>query len=91
MFKTTLITALAAVALPLGGLAYASETENALVGTEAGTTPEAIEATLTDKGFEVRKIESEDGMLEAYAMKDGERFEIYVDRASGKVVKVEED
>ena len=88
--KTSLIAALAALALPLG-LAQASETEDALVGTDAGKTPEEITASLTEQGFEVRKIETEDGTLEAYARKDGERYEIYVDRATGKVTKVEED
>ena len=88
--KTSLIAAVAALALPLGR-AVASETEDALVGTDAGPTPEAIEATLAAKGFEVRKVEAEDGELEAYAVKDGERYEIYVDPATGKIVKVEDD
>lgn len=88
--KTSLTAALAALALPLG-LAYASEAEDALVGTDAGTTPEEIEATLTEQGFEVRKVETEDGELEAYATKDGERYEIYVDPETGKIAKVEED
>ena len=39
----------------------------------------AIEKKLTDMGYEVRKIEMEDGMYEAYALKDGNRYEIYID------------
>jgi hypothetical protein len=33
---------------------------------------------LTEQGYEVRRIKTEDGMYEAYAMKDGQRLEIYV-------------
>lgn len=39
-----------------------------------------ITAQLTADGYEVRKVDMEDGMYEAYAMKDGKRYEIYFDK-----------
>ncbi len=36
---------------------------------------------LTAEGYEVGKIKTEDGMYEAYARKDGQRIEIYMDAA----------
>jgi hypothetical protein len=49
-----------------------------------------ITALLTDQGYEVRSIQMEDGQYEAYAMRDGARFEIYLDD-SLTIVRVEED
>ena len=76
----------AALALPFS-LAAAAE----IVGTQAGTTADEIRTTLAAEGYEVRKVEQEDGMLEAYALKDGKRLEIYVDPATGAVTKVKQD
>ena len=45
-----------------------------------------ITATLTEQGYEVRKIDSEDGLIEVYALKDGQRFELYLD-ADLKIVR----
>jgi len=78
-------TALAAsLALPLGFAAASSE----LQGATLGKTTEDITASLTAQGYEVRKVKPEHGMLEAYAMKDGKRYELYVDPATGNVAKV---
>ncbi|MEC3861120.1 PepSY domain-containing protein [Mesobacterium sp. TK19101] len=38
-----------------------------------------IRTTLTTQGYEVRKIDMEDGMIEVYALKDGARIELYLD------------
>jgi hypothetical protein len=45
---------------------------------------------LTEQGYEVAKIKLEDGKYEAYARKDGERYEIYLD-AGFKIMKIERD
>ena len=34
---------------------------------------------LTAEGYEVRRVDSEDGMIEVYALKDGARLELYLD------------
>ncbi len=60
-------------------------------GSYAGKTKAEIAETLERQGYTVRKVETEDGYLEAYALLDGVRLEIYVDPATGKVVKIEED
>lgn len=77
----------AAVALPLSVAAAAPD----LDGASVGTTAEQIAASLVAKGYEVKKVKPEDGMLEAYALKDGKRYEVYVDTETGKVAKVKEE
>ena len=42
-------------------------------------TDAQIRAILTEQGYEVRSIQTEDGLFEAYALKDGQRYEIYLD------------
>lgn len=80
-------TAIAAlVAVPLG-LAAASE----MVGTQAGKSADEIKASLAAQGYEVRKVQEDDGKLEAYAVKDGKLYEIYVDPATGAVTKIKEE
>lgn len=37
-----------------------------------------ITEKLTGEGYEVRKIDMEDGEIEVYALKDGQRLEIYL-------------
>ena len=66
-----------ALAICAGTLAVASE--DGEYGMLTAEKRAAIEAKLTGMGYEVRKIETEDGMYEAYALKDGERYEIYLD------------
>lgn len=74
-----------ALAIAAGTIAHASD--NMMLDTAKA---EAIKTQLTEQGYEVRKVEVEDGMYEAYAMKDGERYEIYLD-ADLNVVKSERD
>lgn len=38
-----------------------------------------IRTHLTEQGYEVRKIKSEDGLYEAYVIKDGKMLELYLD------------
>jgi hypothetical protein len=75
-----------ALAISAGSLAYATESSMAL----DTATSDQIKSMLTADGYDVRKVEVEDGMYEAYAMKDGNRYEIYIDREL-KVVKTELD
>ena len=61
------------LALALGQMALASD------GAKLDDAKVAeIKATLTEQGYDVRRVKTEDGMYEAYAMKDGERVEIYL-------------
>lgn len=77
----------AALALPLSFAAATSELDGAAVGK----TAEEITNSLVAQGYDVKKIKPEDGMLEAYALKDGKRYEVYVDAATGIVAKVKEE
>lgn len=64
--------ALAAALLPAVG-AFATEVNL----TDA--VVEQIKAKLTGEGYQVGKVKIEDGLYEAYAKKDGERFEVFLD------------
>ncbi|OYX43234.1 MAG: hypothetical protein B7Z02_09500 [Rhodobacterales bacterium 32-67-9] len=50
---------------------------------------EKVTADLTAEGYEVRKIDREDGMIEVYAVKDGKMYEIYLD-GELKIVRTKE-
>ena len=63
-----------ALAIFAGGLAAASDD-----AMPDAATRDAIESKLAGQGYDVRRIEAEDGMYEAYALKDGERYEIHLD------------
>ncbi|MCU9846434.1 PepSY domain-containing protein [Defluviimonas sp. WL0024] len=52
-------------------------------------TQAKITADLKAQGYEVRKIDSEDGMIEVYAVKDGKTYELYLD-ANLKIVRSKE-
>lgn len=61
-----------ALALPASG-AFASGM------SVPAETIKKIRTTLTEQGYEVRKVKMEDGYYEAYAIKDGMKQEIYLD------------
>lgn len=42
-------------------------------------TKDKLTTQLVAEGYEVRKIEMEDGKIEAYALKDGKKYELYFD------------
>lgn len=86
--KTKMIALCALLAI--GTPALANENADILEGY-IGKTKEEISATLKDKGYEVRKVEPEDGYLEAYALKDGKKYEIYIDPKSGNFAKSKVD
>ncbi len=60
-------------------------------GPKSGWMPkETIAHSLKAQGYKVRKVEVEDGCYEVYAMKDGRKYEIYVNPTTGTVVKTKE-
>ncbi len=59
------------------------------VDAQLGTTMDEVKASLVDMGYEVRKLEMEDGKIEAYAVMDGKMNEIYVDAETGQVTKLD--
>lgn len=67
------IFAIAALALGLPAAALASG------GGIDEATQQKVRDQLGQQGYEVRKIDREDGLIEVYALKDGQRFEIYLD------------
>jgi hypothetical protein len=60
-------------------------------GSYAGKSKDEITNSLEQQGYKVRKVESEEGNLEAYAILEGKRYEIYVDPQTGNIVKIKEN
>ena len=80
-------TTTAAVLLSLAaGAALASDNDIALTDEVASQ----IRTSLTSQGYEVGKIKTEDGLYEAYAKKDGHKYEVYLNAAL-EIVKTEMD
>lgn len=74
---------LLALTILLPGLAFA----------DVNLTPEVeqqIRDALSVQGYEVGKIKIEDGMYEAYAKKDGNKYEIFLNEKL-EVVKTKDD
>ena len=53
-----------------------------------GTTMQEVQDALAAMGYEIRKSEMEDGLIEVYFVRDGQMGEVYVDPATGAVVKL---
>lgn len=68
-----ILPAILALSLALPGVALASSNAEVPADTQA-----AIRTMLEAQGYEVRQIQTEDGLYEAYALKDGKRYEIYI-------------
>lgn len=58
-------------------------------GSYSGKTAQEIRQHLESQGYQVGKIESDDGYLEAYAVLSGKRYEIKVNPSTGKVIRIE--
>ncbi len=83
--KPLTLTVALGLGMIAGGAASASNYEK--ISDEMRTQ---ITTQLTAEGYEVRKIEREDGMIEVYALKGGQRFEIYLDKDL-KVSRIKQD
>lgn len=82
MISKTAIAAAFTLLLPIGAAL-----------AEVVLTPETeqkIKDTLTAQGYEVGKIKIEDGMYEAYAKKEGKKFEVFLNEKL-EVVKTKND
>ncbi|MFD0978498.1 PepSY domain-containing protein [Tropicimonas aquimaris] len=84
MLKQTAALALSAVLLlPVAAVA----SSEVALSDEMQTR---ITTMLTEQGYEVGKIKIEDGMYEAYAKKDGQKLEIFLN-GDLEIVKIEND
>ncbi|HKK98433.1 MAG TPA: PepSY domain-containing protein [Marivita sp.] len=81
------MTRIIALALALAIPATAFASSNDSLSSERETE---IRTKLTQEGYDVRKIDVEDGMIEAYVLKNGQRYELYLDAALN-VIKTEID
>ena len=83
------MTRIIALSLAIAAGTMAQATDDDYLGMDS-TKGQAITAKLSEQGYVVRKIERDDGLYEAYATRNGERYEIYLDSAL-EVVKTERD
>lgn len=63
--------------------------EDVTMDSILGTTMQEVQASLAAMGYEVRKAEMEDGMIEVYFVRDGKMGEVYVNPQTGVVTKLE--
>lgn len=92
--KTTSIMILAATFATLGITlpASASSDECGYVDRSQWMSVEEVRAKATEMGFDVRKVEVDDGCYEVYAIDSkGQRIEAYLHPVSGEVMKQEID
>lgn len=91
MKKIALIAflALATPAMAIPALATPALAEDLSIGAVLGTTMEEVQASLTEMGYEVRKVEMEDSKIEVYFVKDGEMGEVYVSLETGQITKLD--
>lgn len=61
------------------GLALLAAGQVRAEGTPDPAAVETLTARLVAEGYDVRKVDSEDGMIEVYAVRDGQTFEMYFD------------
>lgn len=64
-------------ALLMGALSFSALASGPVELTEANAVK--IRQMLTGDGYDVGKIKIEDGLYEAYARKDGKKYELYLD------------
>ncbi len=74
--KSTLAAALLALSLGAAAPLPALASDYEYVSAELR---QRITQKLTAEGYEIRRIESEDGLIEVYAIKDGQLLELYLD------------
>jgi Peptidase propeptide and YPEB domain len=69
---STFAAAIVGASLIAAPLAFASEEIDAAL-------KDKVTAAMTAQGYEVRKVQKEDGMIEVYAVKGGKTYELYLD------------
>lgn len=85
MRKFAMLSTLAFAVLSCAGAAQASEICKAHDATE-WMSKDAVTAKVAAVGYEVRKVQEEDGCWEVKGMKDGKRVEAYFDPVTAELV-----
>lgn len=79
--------ALSLVAIPLVGQTFAGEQSP----TAPMITEENVRITLLEQGFELVRLQSDDDEIEAYALKDGELWELEINPRTGEIREQERE
>ncbi|GJM03071.1 MAG: hypothetical protein DHS20C08_15720 [Rhodomicrobium sp.] len=84
-------TTITAVVLLAGFSALlASEKGEKIPSMDVSATHQAVRSKLIGQGYDVRKIETEDGYLEVYAIKDGRKYELYLKPETLEIQKIKQ-
>ena len=67
------------LALLVGSLVSADDENAKVTGKPDAAVTEEITAKLSDEGYEIRRGKTDDGLYEAYALKNGVKFEVFLD------------
>lgn len=92
--KTTLLTATLLAALVPAGAALADDDDRACGNAprDQWMSEDALKARVTELGYQVRGIDTDDGCYEVYAVDgNGVRSEIYFNPVSGEIVRNKAD
>ncbi len=87
--KTRTLFAIAALAM-MSGTALASSSDCNEPKDKWMSINEA-RAKVSALGYDVRKVEVDDGCYEVYGTKNGRRYEVYINPVTAEVVKLEQD
>lgn len=81
--------------LTFTALALAAVLPMTAIASSDDEVPEADRAAISDslkaQGYEIRKMEREDGAIEVYAVRDGKRYELYLDPDTREIIRVKEE
>ena len=90
MKHKSIITITALTLALMSGTAMASSTQCNEPKDKWMSVEEAT-AKVTAMGYDVRKMKVDDGCYEAYGIKDGRKYEVYINPVTAEVVKLEQD
>lgn len=92
MKNAILVSIAAALIVVTPALASDNDDDHRYQTSSQHMQQQQIRALLAEEGYDVGRIEMDDGWYEAYAVgKDGRQVELYIDPVSGEVRKVEYD
>jgi hypothetical protein len=81
--------ALAGVTMALGLAGGVAVFSTGGAGAQDVVPVETVRETLTEMGYEVLSLSRDGAEYEGYALRDGKRWEVEVDAATGRVLEIE--
>lgn len=89
--KKIALSSLFLIGLSVTTAAYASDDAKCSAPENEWQHKDAVTQKLEADGWKVRKVKVEDGCYEAYALKDGERAEVFLNPKTLEIVRIKKD